>query len=1025
MKALLLHLSDIHISSSNHPVLKKAPFIVDAVKNVASSCDVAVCVISGDLAFSGLESEYLEALTFLDSIREKISDSTGAKMHLVLVPGNHDCDFSAALGVRSTVLHEVESMPSKMLEASRLEICLSVMRQFFFLQDAIQFPPVDRKASASGLVDIVSIPVGEELLRFFLLNTAATSRLPETPGIMVFPSESIPSPDKSATVAVAVFHHPPQWLEPNCGRLFRNAIAKSSDIVLTGHEHVQDAVHVSSARGESTYVEGGALYDPNFPNESAFNVILLDTQDDRKRLTHYVWANDRYEPIDGADPSQSNLWEDFKQNSVRKRDDFTLLPNFATLLDDPGMDLNHRTKGELKLDDVYVYPDLVRFHRPGEKSKETVSGDRIGDLIQNHPSLFIVGDYECGKTAMAKRLFRLLRERGDIPILIDASKQKLTIRECTENIADAFLKNYERSSLEAFRQCEFSRRVVIIDNYHLAKIAPRDRYLFIERLRRESFRIILFAHEAAVTLQDLTESLAGDGDSPFVYYSILPFGYRRQDVLIQKWLMLDEEMASETAPFIESLERLRRMIEAVVGRNYVPAYPPYLLAILQADESGMPLDLRANTHGHFYELFIKQSIARHSGSSTSVHILMTFLSHFANWLFSKRVREIPESEIRARHKDLQQRREVFPEFSTLMGQLERMQMLSIRNDMYRFRQPYAYYYFLSLYFSTRLNDPEVQQAINTLVQELYREESASTLLFLSHHSKDSRILDTLIAACDAQYESAPEATLDTDVAFLNDLGTGVQRITLPQLSVTQMREQELARLDAVQREEIDYEEAHRAELEAANTLLGRVNSALKTLQILGQFLKNFPADLEIAEKDRIIVAMSGLARRTLGNYLKQLSENEDAFLREFVQIIAQRHPSVGLEKQKVHAAAALATYGELASLGLVHRLAIAMGSNLLMPTYDRFFQSSNVPFMRLTFLALKLDHVTVFPESLVEEELPFENKNPLRFRLARHIVTRHMFTFQVPYQLKQKLAKWLHLDYQKLQQPNPARRLIS
>jgi len=226
-----------------------------------------------------------------------------------------------------------------------------------------------------------------------------------------------------------------------------------------------------------------------------------------------------------------------------------------------------------------------------------------------------------------------------------------------------------------------------------------------------------------------------------------------------------------------------------------------------------------------------------------VSVLTSYLSHIAYWMFCVGRRQLTEAELYMKHAELQIQIEVLPNFAQLTERLISMQLLDKRNDSQVFRQPYIYYYFLRLYLHNHINDDAVQTAIQHLANELYREESASTLLFLAHHSKDRRILETLLTVCESQYIETLPTTLGEDVRFLNELSGTIDSLVIPDLPIAERRKQELEKLD-LQRQEVDeFEQKNRKELEAHNTLLGKLNASLKTTQILGQFLKNFPADL--------------------------------------------------------------------------------------------------------------------------------------------------------------------------------------
>ena len=57
MRLLLMHLSDLHITNSQDPVLNRNLQIADSVKNLDYTLDLCVVAITGDLAYSGKEDQ--------------------------------------------------------------------------------------------------------------------------------------------------------------------------------------------------------------------------------------------------------------------------------------------------------------------------------------------------------------------------------------------------------------------------------------------------------------------------------------------------------------------------------------------------------------------------------------------------------------------------------------------------------------------------------------------------------------------------------------------------------------------------------------------------------------------------------------------------------------------------------------------------------------------------------------------------------------------------------------------------------
>lgn len=100
MKVLLVHLSDIHIRSGEDAVLSRAKSIASAVRDREPDVRVCFIVISGDTAFSGVDEQYSAAIDFTVQVREELASyfRSGALVRFIVVPGNHDCDFSVATG---------------------------------------------------------------------------------------------------------------------------------------------------------------------------------------------------------------------------------------------------------------------------------------------------------------------------------------------------------------------------------------------------------------------------------------------------------------------------------------------------------------------------------------------------------------------------------------------------------------------------------------------------------------------------------------------------------------------------------------------------------------------------------------------------------------------------------------------------------------------------------------------------------------------------------------------------------------
>ena len=123
VKVLLVQLSDIHIKTAEDAVLQRSSKIVDAVKNLEPEVQAVVCILSGDLTYSGSEDQFLFALDFVTQFKTEMEKHlpAGCSVSFVAVPGNHDCDFSEASDAREILLTAVRENPSRLLDDSFAE----------------------------------------------------------------------------------------------------------------------------------------------------------------------------------------------------------------------------------------------------------------------------------------------------------------------------------------------------------------------------------------------------------------------------------------------------------------------------------------------------------------------------------------------------------------------------------------------------------------------------------------------------------------------------------------------------------------------------------------------------------------------------------------------------------------------------------------------------------------------------------------------------------------------------------------
>jgi DNA repair exonuclease SbcCD nuclease subunit len=138
MSIVLLHLSDIHIKTANDPILSRGKKIAACVFSSLPSASWVFIVVSGDIAYSGESEQYAIASKFLREIQACIQEETKASVSFVVVPGNHDCDFSQNSGARKMLVKSIETSDAPDIDPSVVDQCTSIQIPFFEFRHSLE-----------------------------------------------------------------------------------------------------------------------------------------------------------------------------------------------------------------------------------------------------------------------------------------------------------------------------------------------------------------------------------------------------------------------------------------------------------------------------------------------------------------------------------------------------------------------------------------------------------------------------------------------------------------------------------------------------------------------------------------------------------------------------------------------------------------------------------------------------------------------------------------------------------------------
>ncbi|ABL65423.1 metallophosphoesterase [Chlorobium phaeobacteroides DSM 266] len=354
MKIAVIHFSDIHFKEGLNSIMKKRDKLFEAIRNEVLECKGIFIVISGDVAFSGKATEYDIAKVFIDDIVVKLKGYSDRKVDILIVPGNHDCNFVYNNQARSNQINIIQRLGESVIDDSVIDQCVEVQKEFYLFRKKIQ--PDENLVHENKIISIYDFEICGKVVSFHCYNTAYMSEIHEENGKLFYSIDSLPSGvfQKKTDLVISIFHHPFHCFNPTNRRDFSTHINKTSDFYLTGHEHQFSGEKIEDLNGNIVYhLEGSVLQNSENIFESEYSVIKFDLDDEVYSASKYVFENDMYKI-----KFKHDEWVNYKRGRNKVKLKYSLTDNFCEILKDAGGKFRHPSKSNITLYDVYVYPNL-------------------------------------------------------------------------------------------------------------------------------------------------------------------------------------------------------------------------------------------------------------------------------------------------------------------------------------------------------------------------------------------------------------------------------------------------------------------------------------------------------------------------------------------------------------------------------------------------------------------------------------------------------------------------------------------
>jgi hypothetical protein len=303
----------------------------------------------------------------------------------------------------------------------------------------------------------------------------------------------------------------------------------------------------------------------------------------------------------------------------------------------------------------------------------------------------------------------------------------------------------------------------------------------------------------------------------------------------------------------------------------------------------------------------------------------------------------------------------------------------------------------------------LRDKLKTIADTAYNDDNAHILIFYLYMSKDRLLIEHILGNANKLFASEGVCDLDKDVAVVNALYSTPVRLEEPPADTDRNREEYRTR-----RDEVAGPDDASGSSESGSAIDRDLDFSVQSINIMGQVLRNFPADLRADLKLRLTKESYDLSLRTLRSFLRFMASNVEGFRREMFTYFKLLQPFSRKLDEQLWAAAdkAVRALAEVIIFGTIKRISVSVGTEDLRDTYEAVRTvagEDHIP-TRLIDLAIKLDHFAHIPESDVEDLKRRLQRNPVVYTTLRVLVSEFLYLFPVDYKVRQRMIKLL--DFQ-------------
>lgn len=983
MKALLVHLTDIHFDhEKKNPVAEKASAIAAACCAHLPGIDKCIFIVSGDIAQSGKKSQYDLARKFLREIESCLRAEGMLDIAYVVAPGNHDCDFDLDSKARKGGLLLVETEGASAVDESIIDACTSVQIEYFeFLSDF-----ENSEWSGDKLLRHMTISVGDYSLSFETLNISWMSSKREVQGKLYFPFQRYPE-KPSSDVNIVVMHHPFNWFHQTGYRDFRKFVRARGTLIITGHEHQSGVGELEELEsGRTIAIEGGVLQHSHGLGHTGFNLITVDLKDHQYQVTTYLLEDIQYVA------QGMGAWSDYRSLPDRTDSVFQISSVFQRVLDDPGAYLSSNGYGRIRLQDIFVYPDLKPLGGSDEKQRY-VSSSALLSSSEIEGGVLLQGDEKIGATSLLYQFFREFHDRGRVPIyLLGSQIKRTTADEIDGVIRRAVAAQYGDGAVVMFSQVSKRDKLLFLDDFDDCIVkSDAARAQILARLKERFGGLVLtvgpmFEMKEIASKGDLDYELGS-----FVKYRLQNFGNVKRSELVRKWCELHADLSVDEADLLGRCDSAEKLINGVLAKSLISQTPLYMLALLQSIEMGRSGELKDSALGYYYHFLLTSALQHEGVRPEKFGLYFQYCSHLA-WEFHvsgepylslAKLREFNDRYTADWHR---------MDFDSTVDLLSRARVIADFNGFYSFRYPYIYYFLKGFYINEHIDVEGMRQYVTECCKHLYVRDNANTVLFLAHHSSGGFVVLQIVETLHGIFAERKPIELGADTQQITALIAQAPELSYEGGSPEKHRRSR-DELDDQREDNSDGLMDHPESGEELS-ISAKLATLAKTSEILGQVLKDQYAKIPRYRKEELIKEVFDGSLRALADFIQFVTDHSERLVIGLKANLESEHRTERNEENEKAARVWVANLVQAVAVGLIMRAAQNTASNDLREEIDAVAAARGTMAYRMINLATFLDSSHAIPRPLIAGIYRDSESNIVVRQLLMLLILHRLYMFK-------------------------------